>query len=126
MRTGIRARLQTATLIAVFALLSHALLPYLHALEPGCEPANHTHLCAAPDHGQSAPAHEGGSNHSDECPVCSALAHGGARAVDAPIALPLASVEVQLSALPPVSLAAAPSRDLDVACARAPPRVSYT
>jgi hypothetical protein len=53
--------------------------------------------------------------------VCSALAHGGARYLDAPAAVSIASAPI--AAVSPVSVpeAFAPSVASDTACARAPP-----
>jgi hypothetical protein len=121
MRSQISARLQRAALIAVFALVSHALLPYLHALDGAC---GHAHqVCATEQHaGHTAPSDGGQApEHSADCPVCSALAHGGARAIDAPVALPALTTTLWIASVPPTSVLVASSTDLDVARARAPP-----
>jgi len=121
MRTWLSARLQRTALVAVFALASHALLPYLHALETGCDPRHA--VCASADQaGQTAPTEGGqGSSHPDDCPVCSALAHGGARAIDTSIALPVDGPDLSIGHTPPTSVVVVPVADIDVACARAPP-----
>ncbi|HTO69291.1 MAG TPA: hypothetical protein VMR31_05465 [Myxococcota bacterium] len=121
MRIWLSARLQRTAFVAVFALVSHALLPYLHALESPCGAAHG--VCTSAEHaGQTAPT-DGGprSSHPDDCPVCSALAHGGARAVDAPIALTIDCESLSIAHVRSDSVVAAPIADVDVAPARAPP-----
>jgi len=121
MRIRLSARLQRIAFVAVFALVSHALLPYLHALESGCV-AGHAVCASAQNASPSAPADgDGRSSHPDDCPVCNALAHGGARAVDTPVALAIDCSSLSLGPVAPESLVVAPVADVDVACARAPP-----
>jgi hypothetical protein len=121
MRTLFSARLKRTALVAVFALATHALLPFLHAHAISCD-RNHT-ACAADERaGEPASSDSGqSSNHPDACAVCSALAHGGARAIDAPSALPVHFTELRLGSAPRVAEVVAPSADVEVACARAPP-----
>jgi hypothetical protein len=102
--------LQRAALIGLFALASYAFLPYLHALSSACGPDDSS--CSAE---QRAPSH------SADCPVCGAIAHAGARAVDAPTALAIVSAPLAPHAAVPELLALAPTLESDVACARAPP-----
>jgi hypothetical protein len=107
---SIVARVQRIALLGLLALASHALLPYLHVLTSACGP-NET-SCSS--EGQAP-------SHSPDCPVCGAIAHAGARAVDAPSALASAAAPIALHAAPPEVFALAPAAELDAACARAPP-----
>ena len=101
MRIAIRAATRRLTLVALLALAAQALLPYLHAN-------------AASETGRLA-------NHSGDCAVCCALAHGGARAFDTPAAVASALAPLELPIPAPAPVASAPSVDPDSASARAPP-----
>ena len=82
MRNSTRAGVRRLALVALFALASQALLPYLHALGARLRRAGaRLRDCAA---GASAAASDAGSgsSHPADCAVCGALAHGGARAFD--------------------------------------------
>ncbi len=120
MRNFLSARLKRTALVAVFALATHALLPYLHAHANSCDRGRAA--CASERAGEPASS-EGGqsSSHPDACAVCSALAHGGARAIDAPSGLPVHFTELWLASAPPAAEVLAPCAEVDVACARAPP-----
>jgi hypothetical protein len=101
MRAATRAEFRRLALVALLALAAQSLLPYLHA---------------------NASGEAGAANHSAaDCSVCSALAHGGARAVDAPVAVSFAPAPVALASLCPAPVPLAASADADRACARAPP-----
>ncbi len=95
-------------LIALLALASHAFLPYLHSLSSDCDP--HQTVCGADDPGPS---------HSPECPVCSAIAHGGA--ADVPVALHHAVTAGPAAAAPHAPEVTVQLELLDPALARAPP-----
>jgi len=101
---------QRVALVGLFALASHALLPYLHSLTSRCDP-NEASCSSA---GQAP-------SHSSDCAVCGAIAHGGARAVDTPAALASVSAPLALHAAALELFSVAPSVELDPACARAPP-----
>jgi len=112
MRRGARVAVhsfQRAALVALFALASFAVLPYLHVLSSNCGAS----VSCSSD--QPAPTH------SPDCGVCGSLAHAGARAVDAPaalaaIALPLARVSTLHAPMPTLA-----SRERETAQARGPP-----
>ena len=97
-----RAEVRRLVLLALLALAAQSLLPYLHA-------------------NASFEKTAGTSHSSADCAVCSALAHGGARAADAPVALSFAPALVAVSALCPAPVSFAAAVDPDSACARAPP-----
>jgi hypothetical protein len=97
-------------LVGLLAIASHALLPYLHSLTSDCGASETS--CSSDGQAPS---------HSADCPVCSAIAHGGARAVDAPSAVAAVSAPHGLQAETFVSFAAVPKAERDAACARAPP-----
>ena len=102
MRPATRAEFRRLALVALLALAAQSLLPYLHA--------NASREAGA------------GANHSAaDCSVCSALAHGGARAVDAPVAVSFALAPVAVASLCPAPVPLAASADADRACARGPP-----
>jgi len=101
---------QRAALVALLAIASFAVLPFLHVLSSNCAPS--TASCSSD---QPAPTH------SPDCGVCGSLAHAGARAVDAPaalaaIALPLARVSTLHAPMPTLA-----SRERETAQARGPP-----
>jgi hypothetical protein len=97
-------------LVGLLALASHALLPYLHVLTTACDPNEAS--CSSDGRAPS---------HSSDCPVCGAIAHAGARAVDAPSALAIVSAPLVTHAAALELVAVAPKVELDPACARAPP-----
>jgi hypothetical protein len=109
-RSSVRSRATRCALIGLFALASHALLPFVHALASGC--------------GQSATgcSTDERASHSPDCPVCGALAHSGARTASAAPSAPDAAA---LSAAPQLSpaapLAELPRIQRDALGARAPP-----
>jgi len=107
---SIASRAKRVALIGLLALASHAFLPYVHVLMTGCTGMT----CTGGEHQQS-------SNHSPDCAVCSAIAHAGARAVEAPAAA--AALLAPLAPHAPASapFASPPTVECDVACARAPP-----
>ena len=92
MRPATRAAVRRITLVALLTLAAQALLPYLHA-----------------------------NALETDCTVCVALAHGGARAVDAPAPLAPEPVPVAVAPAAPAPSVSAPSVDRDTAGARAPP-----
>jgi hypothetical protein len=114
MSRGARSILTSAKRIALMAgllaLASHALLPYLHSLSSNCG-ANES-SCSSDGRAPS---------HSSDCQVCSAIAHGGARAIDAPSSVAAVSAPQRLEVAALVSLAGAPRVELAAASARAPP-----
>ena len=113
MLTGARsitASAKRVALIGLLALASHALLPYVHVLIRGCGAVT----CSGGERESSA-------SHSPDCAVCSAIAHAGARAVDAPVAVAGLQVPVEPHAPAPTLFALVPTVERDVACARAPP-----
>ena len=103
----VRTRIARLALVGLFALASHALLPYLHVLASDCGGAN-----------ASSCSTEGQTSHSADCPVCSALAHAGARAASTPSAPvvseaphgPATALCLTLAQPPSIALAAAPAR----------------
>jgi hypothetical protein len=97
-------------LVGLLALASHALLPYLHVLTSSCGPSE----ASCSSEGQAP-------SHSSDCAVCGAIAHGGARAVDAPAALAVVSAPLALHAAALELSSLPPSVELDPACARGPP-----
>jgi hypothetical protein len=110
MLTGTRSILASAkrvALIGLLALAMHALLPYVHVLTSGCG----ARTCSGGEPEQAP-------SHSPDCAVCSAIAHAGARAVDAPAVVaelltPLAAeaaAEIVLAHPRPVARSAAPAR----------------
>src|SRR5262245_38145251 len=101
MPTATRAGIRRFALVALLALAAQALVPYLHA-------------------NASAEA-SGRATHSADCAVCSALAHGGARAFHAPAAIHVSTAPVALVGLAPAPLPFVALLDADTACARAPP-----
>lgn len=103
------SRVRRAALAGLLALASHALLPYVHALTSGC------------GGGTGCSSESSTPSHSADCAVCGALAHAGARAVDAPSALALGPAPRAHDAAAFVPPALAASVSLDAACARAPP-----
>ena len=92
------AALRRVVGVALLALAVQVLLPFLHANSP-----------------------EVRASHSPDCTVCVALAHGGARAFDAPAAPSLETVTVAVANICVPSVVFAPSVDRDTAGARAPP-----
>ena len=84
--------------VALLALAAQVLLPYLHASLP-----------------------EARATHSADCTVCVALAHGGARAFDAPATPSFDTVTVAVETVSAPAVVFAPSVDRDTAGARAPP-----
>ncbi|HXZ86094.1 MAG TPA: hypothetical protein VEI82_11450 [Myxococcota bacterium] len=102
--------LQRAALLALLALASHLLLPYVHVLSSAC--SRDAASCSSE---QTAPTH------SQACSVCGALAHSGARALDAPLAAAAAPLEVAALAAPHAPAPLAPAAERDVAPARGPP-----
>lgn len=89
-------KLRRIALVAVLAIVSSALLPYVH----------------------------GATRHVGECGVCSALSHAGARVADttAPPVLPAARVCIAVEEVASVPLP--PRRDFAPRSARAPPTAS--
>jgi hypothetical protein len=120
MREFLSARVKRTAFVAALALATHALLPYLHAHPSACNPG-HGQCAADARAGEPASPGAAGSSYPDDCPVCSALAHGGARAIDARGPQLLQFVELWLASAPPAAEVLAPCADVDVACARAPP-----
>jgi len=121
MRKSARLLAQRAALVALFALVSHTLLPYLHALSAACD-AHHA-FCATDDRAAqpASSGANGGASHSDDCPVCSALAHGSARVIDAPTSPSVERIEALLPIRVPAPLQIEPVFALDSVRARAPP-----
>jgi len=118
MREFFSAPVKRTALAAALALATHALLPYLHVHPNPCSPGQ----CASEARaGQPASSGAGSSSSPDDCPVCSALAHGGARAINAQAPHLLDLVELWLANSPPAAEILAPTSDVEVACARAPP-----
>lgn len=112
MLTGPRSILPSAkraALIGLLALASYALLPYVHALMNGCGQVT----CSGGE--------QESASHSPDCAVCNAIAHAGARAVDAPAAVAGLLAPVAPHAPAPPMFAHTPTVERDVACARAPP-----
>jgi hypothetical protein len=97
-----RAEVRRLVLVALLALTAQSLLPYLHANTSFEKTASTSHSSA-------------------DCAVCSALAHGGARALDTPVALSFAPAAIAVSGLCPAPAPSAAAVDPDSACARAPP-----
>jgi len=93
-----RRALRRQVAVALLALAAQVLLPFLHANSP-----------------------EVRASHSAECTICVALAHGGARAFDAPAAPSLEPVTVAVASVSAPHAVFAPSVDRDTAGARAPP-----
>jgi hypothetical protein len=109
-RSSVRSRATRFALIGLFALASHALLPFVHALASGC--------------GQSATgcSSDERASHSEDCPVCGALAHSGARAASAAPSAPAPSAAPRAPELAAVAPLAQPPRiERDPLGARAPP-----
>ena len=98
-------------LIGLLALASHAFLPYVHALTSrGCDAAG-----CRPGGQEQAPSH------SPDCAVCGAIAHAGARALDAPAAVAELFTPLAREAAAQVALAHPQALARAVASARAPP-----
>ena len=93
----VRTRVTRLALVGLFALASHAFLPYLHG------------------------GTEARASHSADCRVCSALAHSGARAASAPSAPVVTDAPLGPAAAVLVTLLSPPSLELVEAPARAPP-----
>jgi hypothetical protein len=121
MREFLSAHVKRTALVAALALATHALLPYLHEHPSSCNPG-HDRCATDARAGEPASSDGGGSSSNpDDCPVCGALAHGGARAIDAQGPQLVDFVELWLATAPPAAEILAPCADVDVARARAPP-----
>jgi hypothetical protein len=113
MRRGSRIAVhsfQRAALVALFALASFTVLPFVHVLSGGC-------AASAPSCSSDLPA----PSHSPDCGVCGSLAHTGARALDAPTAVAAIALSLSRPSAPALLTRRAPVRALDVALARGPP-----
>jgi hypothetical protein len=105
----VRMRVTRLALVGLFALASHALLPYLHVLASDC--GSNASSCST----------EGQASHSADCPVCSALAHAGARAASTPSAPMISAAPAGPATALCLTVAQPPSIALAGAPARAPP-----
>ncbi|HXX47628.1 MAG TPA: hypothetical protein VEN47_05340 [Myxococcota bacterium] len=101
---------QRAALVALLAIASFAVLPFLHVLSSNCAPS--TASCSSD---QPAPTH------SPDCGVCGSLAHAGARAVDVPAAVAAIALPVALLSARHAPAPLAPSRERVASPARGPP-----
>jgi hypothetical protein len=108
-RTAVHS-LRRAALVALFALATFAVLPFVHVLSSGCgaSPAS----CSSE---RPAPIH------SAECGVCGSLAHASARALDVPAAIAAIAVPLGRASAPHAPARVAPAPEIDAPTARGPP-----
>jgi len=106
-----------AALLALLAIVAQTALPYLHAIEVGCS-SHQTWPTDDAGHSAQTPAHP------DDCAICSALAHSGARVTGPAPLLPGPFVPRISLGLPPELTVLATSRSFEAASARGPPSLS--
>jgi hypothetical protein len=120
MRKRMRAVVRRTALVAALAVLSHALLPYLHLLSDGCAAGD-----ACSPSSESRPA-GGAPTHSPDCAVCGALSHAGARSVDVASAPAVVAAPIALARAPLAEAAFVPAAQSDFAWARGPPALALS